>query len=377
MNKSLPLEGIKVLVLALPFATMILSDLGAEVIKVERPKVGDETRHWGPPFLKTESAYFLCTNRNKKSITVDISKKEGQKIIHELVRLCDVFVENFKVGELTKYSLDYKNIKKLNPKSNLPGYDFIMQGESGLMSITGLPKGQPMKVGVAILDIISGLYATIAILASLYKRQKIKQSEYIDLALYDCAVSSLANVASNYLVSAKIPKRYGSAHPNIVPYQTFKAKDKYFNLAVGNDEQFQKLANLLNTDALKQDKFKKNENRVRNRKELVKILHEVFKTQNAQYWVDLFQSHNIPAGHINNLKEVFEDKQLLERDMVKIINHPFGMLKIVGTPIKLSNSSISEPKSPPLLGQDTINVLKKLLHYNKAYIKHLKNQNVI
>ncbi|WP_291493811.1 CoA transferase [Desulfurella sp.] len=396
MNKRLPLEGIKVLdlsrVLALPFATMILSDLGAEVIKVERPKVGDETRHWGPPFLKTESAYFLCTNRNKKSITVDISKKEGQKIIHELVRLCDVFVENFKVGELTKYSLDYKNIKKLNPtivycsltgygqngpKSNLPGYDFIMQGESGLMSITGLPKGQPMKVGVAILDIISGLYATIAILASLYKRQKIKQSEYIDLALYDCAVSSLANVASNYLVSAKIPKRYGNAHPNIVPYQTFKAKDKYFNLAVGNDEQFQKLANLLNTDALKQDKFKKNENRVRNRKELVKILHEVFKTQNAQYWVDLFQSHNIPAGHINNLKEVFEDKQLLERDMVKIINHPFGMLKIVGTPIKLSNSSISEPKSPPLLGQDTINVLKKLLHYNKAYIKHLKNQNVI
>lgn len=396
MNTNLPLKDIKILdlsrVLALPFATMILSDLGAEVIKIERPVLGDETRHWGPPFLKSESAYFLCVNRNKKSITVDIKKKEGQKIIHDLASICDVFVENFKVGELKKYSLDYENIKKVNPsivycsltgygqngpKSNLPGYDFIMQGESGLMSITGTPKGQPMKVGVAILDIVSGLYATIAILASLYKKQKINQPEYIDLALYDCAVASLANVASNYLIGGKIPKRYGNAHPNIVPYQTFRAQDKYFNLAVGNDEQFQKLAELLNDNNLKQKKFKKNADRVRNRKELVKILQNIFATKNSSYWVELFKSHNIPAGHINNLKEVFEDDQLISRNMLSLIKHPFGTLKLVNSPLKLTNSDNKIPQSPPLLGQDTLYVLKKLLHYKETDIKRLKSENII
>ncbi|OSS42448.1 L-carnitine dehydratase/bile acid-inducible protein F [Desulfurella amilsii] len=396
MNASLPLEGIKILdlsrVLALPFATMILSDLGAEVIKVERPALGDETRHWGPPFLGSESAYFLCVNRNKKSITVDIKKKEGQKIIHDLASICDVFVENYKVGELKKYSLDHENIKKINPsivycsltgygqngpKSHLPGYDFIMQGESGLMSITGSLKGQPMKVGVAILDIVSGLYAAVAILASLLKRQKVNQSEYIDLALYDCAVASLANVASNYLVGGKIPKRYGNAHPNIVPYQTFKAKDKYFNLAVGNDEQFQKLTELLSEKSLKQEKFRKNADRVRNRKELIKILQSIFVTKNASYWVELFQLHNIPAGHINNLKEVFEDDQLFARNMINAIKHPFGTLNFVGSPLKLMNSSIKKPQNSPLLGQDTMGVLKNLLHYKKTDIEYLKNQNII
>jgi formyl-CoA transferase len=396
MNANLPLENIKILdlsrVLALPYATMILSDLGAEVIKVERPVLGDETRHWGPPFLGSESAYFLCVNRNKKSITIDIKKREGQKIIHNLASICDVFVENYRVGELKKYSLDYENIKKINPsivycsltgygqngpKSHLPGYDFIMQGESGLMSITGTQKGQPMKVGVAILDIVSGLYAAVAIIASLYKRQKINKSEYIDLALYDCAVASLANVASNYLVSGKIPKRYGNAHPNIVPYQTFKAKDKYFNLAVGNDEQFKKLTELLSEDYLKQEKFKKNADRVRNRKELIKILQSIFATKKASYWVELFESHNIPSGYINNLKEVFEDDQLIARNMVSVINHTFGTLKLVSSPIKLMNSSIKKPQNPPLLGQDTADVLKNLLHYQESDIECLKKQNII
>lgn len=396
MSAHLPLEGIKILdlsrVLALPYATMILSDLGAEVIKVERPMLGDETRHWGPPFLGSESAYFLCVNRNKKSITVDIKKKEGQKIIHDLASICDVFVENYKVGELKRYSLDYENIKKINPsivycsltgygqngpKSHLPGYDFIMQGESGLMSITGTQKGQPMKVGVAILDIVSGLYAAVAIIASLYKRQKINQSEYIDLALYDCAVASLANVASNYLVSGKIPKRYGNAHPNIVPYQTFKAKDKYFNLAVGNDEQFQKLTELLSENSLKQEKFKKNADRVRNRKGLIKILQSIFVTKNASYWVELFKSHNIPSGYISNLQEVFEDTQLIARNMLSSINHPFGILKLVGSPLKLMNSGTKISQSPPLLGQDTLYVLENLLGYKKTDIDYLKNKNII
>lgn len=391
-----PLDGIKILdlsrVLALPYTTMILSDLGAQVIKIERPLTGDETRQWGPPFLGTESAYFLCTNRNKKSITVDIKQEEGQKIIHSLARMCDVFVENYKVGELKRYFLDYESIEHINPsivycsltgygqngpKSHLPGYDFIMQGESGLMSITGASKGQPMKVGVAILDIIAGLHAAIAILASLYKRQKTNQSEYIDLALYDCAVSSLANVASNYLVSGKMPKRYGNAHPSIVPYQTFRAKDKYFNLAVGNDSQFQELTNLLNEERLKQEKFKKNTDRVRNRKELVKILQGIFLTKNANYWVDLFKSHNIPVGHINNLKEVFEDEQLLARNLIETIEHQFGTLKIVGSPLKLRHSSVRKPSTPPLLGQDTVYILKNLLHYSEKDIEQLKSQHII
>lgn len=387
-----PLKGIKILdlsrVLALPYATMILSDLGAQVIKVERPIVGDETRHWGPPFFGLQSAYFLSINRNKKSITVDIKKQEGQKIIHDLARLCDVFVENYKAGELKKYSLDYKNIKHINPKivycsltgygqngpkSHLSGYDFIIQGESGLMSITGTPKGQPMKVGVAILDIVSGLYAAISILAALYQ----KKSDHIDLALYDCAVSALANVASNYLISAKTPKRYGNAHPNIVPYQTFKAKDKYFNLAVGNDEQFQKLASLLNEESLKQEKFKTNENRVKFRKELVNILQNIFKTKTANYWVELFSSQKIPAGHINNIKEVFNDKHLLERNMVIALQHLSGDLKLINSPIKFAQSSLSKPSFPPLLGQDTAFILKKTLRYTQEEINHLKALNVI
>ncbi len=390
------LEGVKVLdlsrVLAMPYATMILSDLGAQVIKVERPGIGDETRHWGPPFLGTQSAYFLCVNRNKQSITVDIKKKEGQKIIHDLVSMCDVFVENYKVGELKKYSLDYENIKRINPsivycsltgygqngpKSHLPGYDFIMQGESGLMSITGCPKGQPMKVGVAILDIVSGLYAAIRIISSLYKKLKTNQSEYIDLALYDCAVSALANVASNYLVSNKIPKRYCNAHPNIVPYQTFKAKDKYFNLAVGNDEQFRKIVTLLNEDALKQKKFEKNSDRVKNKKELANILQDIFITKDAHYWVTLFQSNNIPAGHIKNIKEVFEDEQLLARDMVKFIEGHFGTAKIVGSPLKMKYSDITEPVAPPFLGEHTTAILKNLLQYSDSYIEQLKNNKII
>ena len=391
-----PLEGIRVLdlsrVLALPYATMILSDLGAEVIKVERPGIGDETRHWGPPFLGTESAYFLCVNRNKKSITVDIKSREGQKIIKELVRKCDVVVENFRVGELKKYGLDYKNLKKENnqiiycsltgygqtgPKKNLPGYDFVMQGESGLMSITGHTNGQPMKTGVAILDVVSGLYAAISILSAIIKRDKTGQSEYIDLSLLDCSVSALVNVASNYLVSDRIPKRYGNAHPNIVPYQTFKAKDKYFNLAVGNDNQFRKLVEILDDEKLKDEKFKTNAGRVRNRKELIKILQGIFSKKEASYWVDIFMKNNIPVGLINNLKEVFEDKQIMFRNMVRTLDHKMGKLMLVGSPIKLKESKLKDFSPPPTLGEHTEEILKRLIGYNDEDIKILNEKGVI
>ena len=391
-----PLEGIRVLdlsrVLALPYATMILSDLGAEVIKVERPGIGDETRHWGPPFLGTESAYFLCVNRNKKSITVDIKSREGQKIIKELARKCDVVVENFRVGELKKYGLDYKNLKKENnqiiycsltgygqtgPKKNLPGYDFVMQGESGLMSITGHTNGQPMKTGVAILDVVSGLYAAISILSAIIKRDKTGQSEHIDLSLLDCSVSALVNVASNYLVSGRIPKRYGNAHPNIVPYQTFKAKDKYFNLAVGNDNQFRKLVEILDDEKLKDEKFKTNAGRVRNRKELIKILQGIFAEKEASYWVDIFTKNNIPVGLINNLKEVFEDKQIMFRNMVRTLDHKMGKLMLVGSPIKLKESKLKDFSPPPTLGEHTEEILKRLIGYNDEDIKILNEKGVI
>ncbi len=391
-----PLEGIRVLdlsrVLALPYATMILSDLGAEVIKVERPGIGDETRHWGPPFLGTESAYFLCVNRNKKSITVDIKSREGQKIIKELARKCDVVVENFRVGELKKYGLDYKNLKKENnqiiycsltgygqtgPKKNLPGYDFVMQGESGLMSITGHTNGQPMKTGVAILDVVSGLYAAISILSAIIKRDKTGQSEHIDLSLLDCSVSALVNVASNYLVSGRIPKRYGNAHPNIVPYQTFKAKDKYFNLAVGNDNQFRKLVEILDDEKLKDEKFKTNTGRVRNRKELIKILQGIFAEKEASYWVDIFTKNNIPVGLINNLKEVFEDKQIMFRNMVRTLDHKMGKLMLVGSPIKLKESKLKDFSPPPTLGEHTEEILKRLIGYNDEDIKILNEKGVI
>lgn len=396
MSAGSPLEGVRILdlsrVLALPYATMILSDLGAEVIKVERPGVGDETRHWGPPFLGTESAYFLCVNRNKKSITVDIKSKEGQKIIKELVKKCDVVVENFRVGELKKYGLDYENLKKENsriiycsltgygqtgPKKGLPGYDFVMQGESGLMSITGHANGQPMKTGVAILDVVSGLYAAISILSAIVKREKTGQSEYIDLSLLDCSVSALVNVASNYLISGKIPKRYGNAHPNIVPYQSFKAKDKYFNLAVGNDNQFKKLVDILGNEKLKDEKFKTNAGRVENRKELIKILQGIFAEKEASYWVDIFTKNSIPVGLINNLKEVFEDEQIVFRDMVKTLNHKMGKLMLVGSPIKLKESKLRDFSPPPTLGEHTEEILKRLIGYNDEDIKILNKKGII
>ena len=383
-DNSYCLSGIRVLdisrVLALPYATMILGDLGAEVIKVERPGKGDDTRSWGPPYFGTESAYYLCVNRNKKSITVDIKSAKGQKVIKELAAVSDIVVENFSVGELKKYGLDYESLSKINskliycsltgfgqngPKSKLPGYDFMIQGISGIMSITGKRDGEPMKVGVGIVDIVAGLYAVTAILASLYKREKSGKGEYIDIALFDTAVSWLANVGSNYLVSGKIPERFGNAHPNIVPYQTFKAKDGYFNLAVGNDAQWEKFVSIANRNELKNERFKTNSDRVRNREELITLIESTFLKKNISEWIEMLEKASIPCGRILTLDKVFSDPQLIFRDMIKTVNHPFGKLKLVWSPIKLKNYPVKKPTYPPTLGEHTSYVFKTILRHSE------------
>ena len=382
-DDSFCLSGVRVLdlsrVLALPYATMILGDLGAEIIKVERPDKGDDTRSWGPPYFGDQSAYYLSANRNKKSITVDMKTAEGQKTIRELAAVSDVVVENFRVGKLKKYGLDYESLSKINPKliycsltgfgqdgpkSKLPGYDFIIQGLSGIMSITGEPNGKPMKVGVAIVDIVAGLYAAIAVLASLYKREQSGNGEYIDIALFDTAVSWLANVASNYLVSGKLPERFGNAHPNIAAYQTFKAKDGYFNLAIGNDTQWRRFTEIANSEELKNSRFRTNKDRVNNRKELIALLEPIFLKKNVSEWIELLKKESIPCGEISTLDKVFSDPQLIFRNMIQTVEHPLGKLKLVGSPLKLKNHPVKKPEYPPLLGEHTDYVLKNLLKHS-------------
>ena len=386
------LDGVLVLdmsrVLAGPFATMILSDLGATVIKVENPKGGDETRGWGPPWYHGESAYYLCANRNKKSIAVDLSNDEGRKIVVELAKRADVLVENFKVGGLKKFGLDYDSVKRVNPSiiycsitgygqtgpyRERPGYDFIIQGMSGLMSITGEPGGMPMKVGVAITDVIAGLYSAIAILAALYRRKLTGKGEYIDISLLDTSISALVNVASNYLVSGKTPKRYGNAHPNIVPYETFKAKDGYFNLGVGNDSQFKRLCEILGRpDIAEDEKFKTNARRVENRDELVPLLNRLFSERPVSYWLKVLAEEKIPCGPIYTLPEVFSDDHVKSRGMVWEMEHLGDILKLVASPLKFADYKVKPKSPPPTLGQHTDEVLSEFLGLTSSEIAALK-----
>lgn len=380
-------------VLAGPFATMILSDLGAEVIKVENPKGGDETRGWGPPWYKTESAYYLCANRNKKSIAVNLAHPEGVEIVKELAKKADVFIENFKVGGLKKFGLDYESVSEINPSivycsitgygqtgpyRERPGYDFIIQGMSGLMSITGEPDGMPMKVGVAITDVIAGLYSAISIIAALYRRQKSGKGEYIDISLLDTSISALVNVASNYLVSGQKPKRYGNAHPNIVPYETFRASNGYFNLGVGNDAQFAKLCKILGREDLAEDeRFKTNAKRVENRHILVPLLNELFSKKPVSYWIEVLTKEKIPCGPIYSIPEVFSDPHVKERGMVWEMEHLGDVLKLVASPLKFKNFKVSPKSPPPTLGQHTDQVLKEILGYSEDKIGELRRLGVI
>ncbi len=393
------LAGIKVLdlsrVLAMPYCSMMLGDLGAEIIRVERPGVGDETRHWGPPWVGPLSAYYLCTNRNKKSITVDLKKKEGQEIIRRLARRSDILLENFLPGSLTEMNLGYDQIRGLNPGivyasvtgygqngpyRDFPGFDFIIQAQGGLMSIIGESDGPPMKVGVAIVDITAGLFASSAILAALHYREKTGIGQHIDLALLDAQVAWLANQASNYLVSHKVPRRMGNAHPNIVPYETFQAQDGiYIALGVGNDNQWRKFCKVAQMEYLMDDpRYATNPKRVENRRELVSNLQDVFRGKKSDEWIRLLIQAEIPCGPINTIDRVFSDPQVLAREMLIGMEHPaVGSFKVVGSPMKLSETPVQYRTPPPLLGEHTEEILKDVLGYSQAEIARLKEEKVL
>ncbi len=393
-----PLEGIRILdlsrVLAGPYCTMLLGDLGAEVIKVERPGTGDDTRAWGPPFAGGESAYYLCANRNKKSITVNLKSATGQEIIRHLAQVSDVLVENFKVGELTELGLGYDQLKTLNPgliycsitgygqtgpDSDLPGYDFIIQGRGGVMSITGEPDGEPMKVGVAVVDITAGLFAANAIQAALLARVRTGQGQAIDISLLDAQVAWLANVASNYLVSGQRPGRFGNGHPTIVPYQSFRARDGFFCLAVGNDGQWQKLCRRLGHQELAEDRrFATNPARVQQREALISILQDIFSTQDIAFWLREIAAAGIPCGPVQAIDQVFADPQVLARDMVWTVPHPTaGEVRLTGSPLKLSETPVAYRAHPPLLGEHTDEVLTSLLAYSMEEVAQLRAEGIV
>jgi crotonobetainyl-CoA:carnitine CoA-transferase CaiB-like acyl-CoA transferase len=412
------LQGIRILdlsrVLAGPGGTQTLADLGADVIKIERPGTGDDTRTWGPPFLKDdegvethEAAYYLGANRNKRSVTCDIAQPAGQALIRELALHCDVFVENFKVGDMARYGLDYASLKSLNPRlvycsvtgfgqngpyADRAGYDYAIQGMGGLMSVTGERDdlgGGPQKVGVAVADLMTGMYATVGILAALRHAEKTGEGQQVDMALLDTQVAMLANLGANYLVSGKVPQRVGNAHQNIVPYQVFEVapapdggKD-HLILAVGNDSQYVKFCKVADIPELGVNPlFAKNRDRVLNRAQLVPILEAVMKTRPKADWLAALEAAKVPCGAINNLAEVFADPQIEARHMVTEWQHPVKAdLRLVASPIKLSATPVRGPGSgglpPPLLGQHTDDVLRSVLNYSDAQLAELKHQGAI
>ncbi|MES2190812.1 MAG: CaiB/BaiF CoA-transferase family protein [Pseudomonadota bacterium] len=408
------LDGIRVLdlsrVLAGPWCTQNLADLGADVIKIERPGAGDDTRTWGPPFLKDaagqdsrEAAYYLGANRNKRSVTCDIAKAEGQALIRELAAHCDVFVENFKVGDMARYGLDYASLKAINPRivycsvtgfgqdgpyADRAGYDYAIQGMGGLMSVTGERDdigGGPQKVGVAVADLMTGMYATVGILAALRHAEKTGEGQYVDMALLDTQVAMLANLGANYLVSGKVPGRMGNAHQNIVPYQVFEtapaadgSKD-HLILAVGNDSQYVKFCGVASIPELGVNPlFAKNSDRVKNRAQLVPILEAVLKTRTKADWLAALEAAKVPCGAINNLAEVFADPQVEARQMVNEWKHPLkDGLRLVASPIKLSVTPVRADLPPPQLGQHTDEVLRSVLNYGDAQLSDLKGGKVI
>lgn len=375
-----PLQGIRVLdlsrVLAGPYCTMVLGDLGADVIKVEPPE-GDETRGWGPPFAEGESAYYLCVNRNKRGIVINLKTDEGKKILRDLALQSDVLVENFRVGTLEKFGLDFATLHELNPKliycsitgfgqtgsmKDKPGYDFMIQALGGLMSITGEPEGEPMKTGVAVVDLFAGQNAIIAILAALQARTLTGRGQHLDISLFDSQLGWLANVASNYLISGKLPKRHGNAHANIVPYQSFQASDGWFAIAVGNDRQFVRLCEMLDKSEIALDeKFATNSARVQNRDELIPLLRSIFITRTVNEWLADLEKAEIPCGPIQNFEQVFSMSTVKEREMLVKMDHPtIGELPLVGSPLKMSDTPVEYRLSPPLMGEHTEEVLREL-----------------
>jgi crotonobetainyl-CoA:carnitine CoA-transferase CaiB-like acyl-CoA transferase len=398
-----PLEGIRVLdlsrVLAGPWCGQMLADFGADVIKVERPGEGDDTRAWGPPFFEGEgaepgheSAYYLCANRGKRGVAVDFTQPEGREIVRRLAAESDVLIENFKVGGLAKYGLDYEPMAQLNPRlvycsitgfgqtgpyAERPGYDFILQGMGGLMSITGPaddePGSEPYKAGVALTDIMTGLYAANAVMAALVGRGVSGRGRHIDLALLDVQVATLANQAMNYLVSGQSPRRTGNSHPNIVPYRSFASRDGRLNIAVGNDGQFARLCRVLGLDLAADPRFATNRQRAENKHDLVDQLQAVFETRTSVEWIDRLNEAGVPAGPVNTIDQVFADPQVRHREMERWIAHEaFGRVPSVACPVRFSEGSPDYDLPPPGLGEHTDEVLREVLGLDAARIASLK-----
>ncbi|WP_312601669.1 MULTISPECIES: CaiB/BaiF CoA transferase family protein [Pseudomonas] len=403
------LAGLRVLdlsrVLAGPWAGQILADLGAEVIKVERPGRGDDTRHWGPPFLKDplgastgESAYFLSANRNKQSIAVDFTQPEGQQILRDLAVKSDVVLENFKVGGLSAYGLDYASLSALNPEliycsitgfgqsgpyAQRAGYDFLIQGLGGLMSLTGHPDddegGGPVKTGVALVDILTGLYATVAVLAALNHRTQTGEGQHIDMALLDVEVACLANQAMNYLVSGESPTRLGNAHPNIVPYQAFPTADGDMILTIGNDAQFRRFCKVADRlDWVNDPRFATNQARVVHRMELVPLIRQVTVFRRTEEWIALLEAVGVPCGPINSVAQVFADKQVAARSLAFTMTHPLGQtVPQVASPMRLSRTPVEYRRPPPLLGEHTEQVLRYLLGHGDARVNAWRQAGIV
>ncbi len=402
-----PLSGVRVFdlsrILAGPSCTQLLGDLGADVIKVERPGAGDDTRQWGPPYVKdangndtTESAYYLSCNRNKRSLTLDVSQPQGQALARRLIAHCDVLVENFKVGGLAKYGLDYASLAadfpalvycsitgfgQDGPYAERPGYDLMVQGMAGIMSITGPADGEPTKVGVAIADVMCGMYASVAILAALRARDRDGLGQFLDLSLVDSTVSWLVNQGLNYLTSGVAPKRAGNAHPNIVPYQVFSAADGHLILAVGNDSQFRRFCELAGAPELADDpRYSTNSARVAHREELVARVEALLAVRPRAYWLEGLERVGVPCGPVNTLDQVFADPQVRHRGMQVQVPHPLagsGHVDLIGSPLRFSRTPVTLRRAPPTLGQHTDEVLEELLGMDADERARLRREGVI
>lgn len=392
-----PLSDVKILdasrVLAGPYASMTLGDLGADVVKVERPDGGDQTRDWGPPNIGDQSAYYLSTNRNKRSITINLKTDEGREIFRKLAEDSDVLIENFRTGGMEKFGVGYEDLKKVNPSiiycsitgygesgpwKNRPAYDIILQAEGGFMSITGEEDGPPIRIGVALVDIITALYATQSILAALHERGDGEEGQKIDVSMFDCEISTLTYMANYYFATGQSPERNGSKHPTIAPYQAFETKDDYIIVGAGSQGIWNRFCEAIEREDLKDDpRFKDNSKRVENREELEDILVPIFKKKTTAEWVSVLEAKDVPATSVNDMEEVFDTNQVEARDMLKSIDHPtIGKLQSIGIPIKLGKTPGSIRKHPPRMGEHNEEVLQEL-GYQESEIAELRRAGAI
>jgi crotonobetainyl-CoA:carnitine CoA-transferase CaiB-like acyl-CoA transferase len=394
-----PLKGIRVIdltrIIAGPYCTMVMGDLGAEVIKIEQPKIGDETRAWGPPWVEDKvSAYFVAINRNKKSLTLNFKHPKGIKIFQDLVKQADVVIENFRPGTMEELGIGYEALKKFNPRiiycditgygttgpyREKPGVDVIVSAVGGLMSITGEPDGEPVKVGVPLTDVMTSLYVFGSVSSALYQREKTGEGQRISINLLAMQVATLINIGSNYLVGGIVPRRWGSAHPNIMPYEAHRAKDDYLIFGVINERMWSSFCDLLALNELKEDpRFADNSRRLQNRKVLTEIIDGKLAEKTVAEWIPLFDKAGIPCGAINTFDRVFDDPQVLHLGLVKEVEHPkYGKVKIVGPPARFSRSAVGIQSAPPVLGEHNQEILTRLLGYSADATKSLEEEGVI